>query len=210
MQLVDGFYIPDGDLPKHHIAESVVQHDAILNQKVLEYTTSRRHMIDVGGNVGRWSVDFAKHFDTVSAFEPAPYHIECFEKNCASYPNVKLYPYGLSNTNKKGNLEVAVEHHLGSTRVIPNDEGTIELKTLDEHGFQYVDVIKVDVEGLEIDVLQGAKQTIAKCKPIIVIERCVFNSQRFGLDKMASHNELDRQGYKRLFKITRDCIYGPK
>ena len=70
--------------------------------------------------------------------------------------------------------------------------------------------LKVDVEGLEIDVLQGAEKTIARCKPIIVIERCVFNSERFGLDKMASHNELDRQGYKRLFKITRDCIYGPK
>ena len=210
MQLVDGFFIPDGDLPKHHIAESVVQHDAILNQKVLEYTTTRRHMIDVGGNVGRWSVDFAKHFDTVSAFEPAPYHIECFEKNCASYPNIKLYPYGLSNSNKKGNLEVAVEHHLGSTRVVPSDNGVIELKTLDEHNFEDVDVLKVDVEGLEIDVLQGAEKTIAKCKPIIVIERCVFNSERFGLDKMASHNELDRQGYKRLFKITRDCVYGPK
>ena len=210
MQLVDGFFIPDGDLPKHHIAESVVQHDAILNRKVLEYAKTKRHMIDVGGNVGRWSVDFAKHFDKVSAFEPAPYHIECFEKNCASYSNIKLYPYGLSNTNKKGNLEVAVEHHLGSTRVIPSDDGAIELKTLDAHGFKDVDVLKVDVEGLEIDVLQGAEKTIAQCKPIIVIERCVFNSERFGLDKMASHNELDRQGYKRLFKITRDCIYGPK
>ena len=210
MQLVDGFYIPDGDLPKHHIAESVVQHDAILNQKVLAYAKAKRHMVDVGGNVGRWSVDFAKHFATVSAFEPAPYHIECFEKNCASYSNIKLYPYGLSNTNKKGNLEVAVEQHLGSTRVIPSENGKIELKTLDEHNFEDVDVLKVDVEGLEIDVLQGAEKTIAKCKPIIVIERCVFNSERFGLDKMASHNELDRQGYKRLFKITRDCIYGPK
>ena len=210
MQLVDGFYIPDGDLPKHHIAESVVQHDAILNQKVLAYAKAKRHMVDVGGNVGRWSVDFAKHFATVSAFEPAPYHIECFEKNCASYSNIKLYPYGLSNTNKKGNLEVAVEQHLGSTRVIPSENGNIELKTLDEHDFEDVDVLKVDVEGLEIDVLQGAEKTIAKCKPIIVIERCVFNSERFGLDKMASHNELDRQGYKRLFKITRDCIYGPK
>jgi len=210
VQLVDGFYIPDGDLPKHHIAESVVQHDAILNQKVLEYAKAKRHMVDVGGNVGRWSVDFAKHFATVSAFEPAPYHIECFEKNCASYSNIKLYPYGLSNINKKGNLEVAVEQHLGSTRVIPSENGNIELKTLDEHNFEDVDVLKVDVEGLEIDVLQGAEKTIAKCKPIIVIERCVFNSERFGLDKMASHNELDRQGYKRLFKITRDCIYGPK
>jgi len=210
MQLVDGFYIPDGDLPKHHNAESVIKHDKILNAKVLEYTKHRRHMVDVGGNVGRWSVDFAKDFETVSAFEPAPYHIECFEKNCEQYPNIKLYPYGLSNTNKKGNLEVAVAEHLGSTRVIPSSDGNIELKTLDEHNFTDVDVLKVDVEGLEIDVLQGAQQTIRRCKPIIVIERCVFNSERFGLDKMASHNELDKQGYKRLFKITRDCIYGPK
>jgi len=210
VQLIDGFFIPDGDLPKHHIADSVVQHDTILHKKVLEYANRKRHMVDVGGNVGRWSIDFAKHFAQVSAFEPAPYHIDCFEKNCASYGNIHLYPYGLSNANKKGNLEVAVEQHLGSTRVIPNDDGNIDLKTLDEHGFDNVDVLKVDVEGLEIDVLQGAEQTIAKCKPIIVIERCVFNSERFGLDKMASHNELDRQGYKRLFKITRDCIYGPK
>ena len=94
--------------------------------------------------------------------------------------------------------------------MIPSQDGNITLKTLDEHELTDVDVLKVDVEGLEIDVLEGAEKTIARCKPIIVIERCVFNSERFGLDKMASHNELNRQGYKRLFKITRDCIYGPK
>jgi len=33
VQLIDGFFIPDGDLPKHHIADSVVQHDAILHKK---------------------------------------------------------------------------------------------------------------------------------------------------------------------------------
>jgi len=210
MQLVDGFYIPDGDLPKHHIAPSVVDHDTILQKKVLEFSISRNHMVDVGGNVGRWSVDFAKHFSKVSAFEPAPYHIECFEKNCISYKNIKLYPYGLGSFSTKGTLEVAVENHLGSTRVIPNDSGNIELKTLDEHSFTDVDVLKIDVEGLEIEVLKGAKETIDRCKPIIVIERCVFNSERFGYDKMASHNILDSFGYKRLFKITRDCIYGPK
>ncbi len=139
-----------------------------------------------------------------------PITLNVLEKNCASYPNITLYPYGLSNTNTQGNLEVAVAQHLGSTRVIPSQDGNITLKTLDEHEFTDVDVLKVDVEGLEIDVLQGAEKTIARCKPIIVIERCVFNSERFGLDKMASHNELNRQGYKRLFKITRDCIYGPK
>ena len=210
MQLVDGFYIPDGDLPKHHTAESVIKHDKILHDKVLEFTKDRNHMVDVGGNVGRWSLDFAQDFKVVSAFEPAPYHIECFQRNCHQYPNIHLFPYGLSNESKKGNLEIAVPQHLGSTRVVPDSKGDILLKTLDEHKFNNVDVLKIDVEGLEIDVLQGAKDTIARCKPIIVIERCVFNSERFGLDKMASHNELEKQGYKRLFKITRDCIYGPK
>lgn len=210
MQLVDGFYIPDGDLPKHHNAESVIQHDQTLQKKVLEFSNKRNHMVDVGGNVGRWSVDFAKHYKKVSAFEPAPYHIECFEKNCKSYSNIELYPYGLGSQSAKGSLEIAVEHHYGSTRVIPNSQGDIEIKTLDEHNFNDVDVLKIDVEGLEIDVLRGAVETIKRCKPIIIIERCVFNSERFGLDKMASHNELDQQGYKRLFKITRDCIYGPK
>lgn len=210
MQLVDGYYIPDGDLPKHHNAESVITHDQTLQNKVLEFSNKRNHMVDVGGNVGRWSIDFAKHFKKVSAFEPAPYHIECFEKNCEKYSNISLYPYGLGSHRSKGNLEVAVENHLGSTRLIPDNQGTIEIKTLDEHNFEDVDVLKIDVEGLEIEVLQGAVKTIEKHKPIIVIERCVFNSERFGLDKMASHNELEKQGYKRLFKLTRDCIYGPK
>lgn len=71
-----------------------------------------------------------------------------------------MYPYGLSNTNTQGNLEVAVAQHLGSTRVIPSQDGNITLKTLDEHEFTDVDVLKVDVEGLEIDVLQGAEKPL--------------------------------------------------
>ena len=210
MQLVDGFYIPDGDQPKHHNARSVIDHDNILKEKVLHYAKNRRHMIDVGGNVGRWSVDFTKHFDKISAFEPATYNIECFEKNCKNYPNINLYKYGLSDRESKGHLEVVVPEHLGSTRIVEDVNGTIDMKTLDEHNFLDVDVLKVDVEGLEIEVLKGATNTINVCKPIIVIERCVFNSVRYGHDKLASHKVLENLGYQRLFKITRDCIYGPK
>ena len=205
MQLVDGYYIPDGDLAKHHNARSVIEHDQNLHKKVLEFSTARNHMVDVGGNVGRWSIEFAKHFKIVSAFEPAPYHIDCFTQNCHQYTNINLFPYGLSNENKKGTLEVIVPEHFGSTRVNTDADGHIVLKTLDEHKFNNVDVLKIDVEGEELNVMKGAVATIKKCAPVIVIERCVFNQGRQG--KQATHDFLEALGYVRKYKITRDCIY---
>ena len=79
------------------------------------------------------------------------------------------------------------------------------LKTLDEHKFNNVDVLKIDVEGEELNVMKGAVETIKKCAPVIVIERCVFNQGRQG--KQATHDFLEALGYVRKYKITRDCIY---
>ena len=81
------------------------------------------------------------------------------------------------------------------------------LKTMDEHNYDTIDVLKVDVEGLEIPVLNGARETLARCSPVIVIERCVLNSEAYGYTKDDSHKLLVELGYSRAAKITRDCIY---
>lgn len=206
MQLVDGWYIPNGDLPLHHNAESVINHDKKLKDKVLELTSKRKLMVDVGGNVGRWAWEYSSDFNNVIAFEPASYNIECFKKNLIHRSNVALHEFGLSNSECKGELEVVVPEHLGSTRVIKNDSGPIVLKTLDSLKIPCMDVLKIDVEGNELDVMEGGKQTIDRCSPLIVVERCVFNTGSEG--KRATHNWLTDMGYTRLYKITRDCIYG--
>ena len=107
MQLVDGYYITDGDLAKHHNARSVIEHDQNLHKKVLEFSTARNHMVDVGGNVGRWSIEFAKHFKIVSAFEPAPYHIDCFKQNC--HQNTKINLHLKQKKDWKNQLMMCVE-----------------------------------------------------------------------------------------------------
>ena len=208
MQLLeDGYWIPDGDDPVHHIGGNVKLHDGKIHNEVLNLCQGRKHMLDIGGNVGRWSNYYADIFEKVTAFEPADYNIECFKKNTKNKTNITLHEYGLSDKAGKGNLSVAIAEHLGSTRVHPSVDGNIVLKTLDSHNYTDIDVLKVDVEGLEIPVLNGARKTLARCSPIIVIERCVLNSTAYGYSKNDSHKLLVELGYSRAVKITRDCIY---
>ena len=129
------------------------------------------------------------------------------KQNTKDKTNITLHEYGLADKPGKGKLAVAIEEHLGSTRVWPGDEGDIVLKTLDSHNYDDIDVLKVDVEGLEISVLNGARETLARCSPVIIIERCVLNSEAYGYTKDDSHKLLVELGYSRAVKVTRDCIY---
>ncbi|MGC9166518.1 MAG: FkbM family methyltransferase [Thermoplasmata archaeon] len=47
---------------------------------------------------------------------------------------------------------------------------TIETRTLDSFNFDKVDLIKIDVEGLELSVLDGTRETIGKFHPKIILE----------------------------------------
>ena len=133
--LEDGYYIPDRDDPVHHVGGNVKEHDNKIHDEVLKRTNGRTHMIDVGGNVGRWANHYADIFENVTAFEPADYNIECFKINTKDKSNITLNEYGLADKSGKGKLAVAIDNHLGSTRVWPEDNGNIVLKTMDEHNY---------------------------------------------------------------------------
>jgi len=69
----------------------------------------------------------------------------------------------------------------GQIRTRPTNPDTekVELKTLDSYNFKDVDIIKIDVEGHEFDVVQGAEQTILKYKPIVQLEMVEHQPIRF-------------------------------
>ena len=135
----------------------------------LKYVTSYRTALDIGSNVGQWTRPLAKVFDQVLCFEPNPNFRECFRKNI-SETNVILYPYGLSShehTAQQGKTDTHLNHKVGD---IQPREGDIQCRPLDSFSITELDYVKIDVDGFEVPLLQGARRTLTNNSPIINIE----------------------------------------
>lgn len=66
----------------------------------------------------------------------------------------------------------------GSWKKYPTSK--IKMVTLDSYNFKLVDIIKIDVEGYELKVLEGAKNTIKKYNPVVQCELRETHTKRFG------------------------------
>ena len=135
----------------------------------LQYVSTFRNAIDIGSNIGQWTRPLSKIFDKVICFEPNPNFRECFNKNITE-SNVILHPYGLSShehTAEQGKNDTHLNHVVGDTR--PRD-GDIQCRTLDSFNLTEIDYVKIDVDGFEVPVLEGAKETLLANAPVINIE----------------------------------------
>ena len=135
---------------------------ALQRNAALTYVQQWRVCLDIGSNVGQWTRPLAKKFESVICFEPNPNFIECFKKNI-SENNVVLWPYGLSDS------EHTARQDYNST-VLQNEAGDVNCRTLDSFGLTNVDFIKIDVDGFELPLLQGARQTLTDNNPVVNIE----------------------------------------
>ena len=158
----------------------------------LKYVKSWRNALDIGANVGEWARPLAKRFNKVICFEPNPNFRNCFKKNIKD-PNVILHPYGLSthsHTAEQGINETHLNFVVGDTE--PRD-GDIQCRALDSFNFTDVDYIKIDVDGFEVPLLQGAEKTLTENNPVINIE--MKESKRPDIVSR-SKQILENYGYK--------------
>ena len=72
---------------------------------------------------------------------------------------------------------------------------TVPLRSIDSYGFDDVDFIKIDVEGAELGVLKGAKDTIARCRPMIQMEIMEKQCNLFGYTPQDLYDFLVPQDY---------------
>jgi len=130
--------------------------------------------IDVGANIGRWTSRLADRGFTVHAFEPTPRIYKLLQKQFHRKSTVHIYGCALGEAAYWAKLKI--HKHSGSNSLVCAREGftgneiAVEVRSLDSFNFRNVGLIKIDTEGYEIPVLQGAKQTIQNCKPRLVIE----------------------------------------
>ena len=211
-KFIYGWWLPKEDQHfEGYFSQSVQVGDKRLYQpqhidRCFYHIKNRKHTaIDVGGHCGFWSFYLGGNFKKVYAFEPVEIFRECFKKNIP-HGNVELLPVALGNENGFVSMNVELEN-TGATHVSSNtnDLNKVELKKLDDYELTNVDFIKIDVEGYENQVVLGAKETLLRNKPIIIVEQKGF-SDRFNETQFEAVDTLKSYGAKVIDQVVKDYI----
>lgn len=130
--------------------------------------------LDVGAHVGHFALRAARDAQLVVAFEPGPYQRAGLEANLAmnGLTNVRVVPKAAWDAPRMLAFEPGPDGEYARSVVREAEDGTVEATTLDAEAARLarVDLIKVDVQGAEARVLEGARRTLARHKPRVVVE----------------------------------------
>ena len=205
-----GWVLPASDkhFPKYLSASPKVEGRRMYQPQHIQQSVQacrlRRTAVDVGGHVGFWSYYLSLAFAKVHAFEPNELFAQCFERNVRG-KNVALHRVALGDRQGRVALEVDPEN-TGATHVQAGAEGTIPMRRLDDFGLQDVDFVKVDVEGYERQVLEGGRETLLRCRPVVIVEQKEFAS-RYGEQRYAAAELLQSLGAAVLMQVVQDLVF---
>ncbi|MBW2675086.1 MAG: FkbM family methyltransferase [Deltaproteobacteria bacterium] len=131
--------------------------------------------VDVGAGLGYYAVRMSKRVKRVHAFEPNPSVRRILSRNLElnGCENVKVWPVALGVG--RGALELHIDKLSSSLLPRRGAESSVavEVVSMDEL-FITPNIIKIDVEGYELEVLRGAEGTLKLCAPYVLVEHHDF------------------------------------
>jgi len=167
--------------------------------------------IDGGANIGLWTAEMAKSFERVVAFEPAEDTFKQLITVARELGNVQCMQKAL--WSKSCHIQVCEPTNRPPGRhrsrfVQPDKEGLIPAVAIDDLCLDDVGLIKLDIEGAELFALQGAKETLIHCRPVVILEELrKVPEKRYGIAPHASKDFLGKLGARFVEQIRFDQIY---
>ena len=159
--------------------------------------------IDIGANVGVYSVLLSGEKKANSiAFEPIPDTFRILESNVKlnNLENfVNLYNCGLGNEKKKVKFvsDLDVSNHVSSDQnIIGENIITVDILTLNDLNISNPTLIKIDVEGFELEVLKGANKILEAKGLIAIIIELNGSGEKYGIKDIDVHNYLLEFGFQ--------------
>jgi FkbM family methyltransferase len=161
--------------------------------------------VDIGANKGVYSYWLSQICHAVMAFEPNPKICALLRR--AVPDNVTVHGVALSNASGSAELILPIQRSgrysnqggtLQAKKLDPTKPfgiWTVEQRRLDDYAFTDVSFIKIDVEGFELEVLQGAAETLRRERPTLLIEIDESQSKRPFIDTIAALTRLGYIGY---------------
>lgn len=173
--------------------ERVLTEDYLANQARLFQATGVRDgaaILDIGANIGYYSLMYATLLPTsqVIALEPSPTNFGYLVYNCKEFPRIHLFNVGAHDSAQEALLSMPTTAQYPRVSTMPANTGLlsiygkaarlqepVQLCPLDEFLTAnavsgLVGFAKVDVEGDEYHVLQGARRLLARDAPVLEVE----------------------------------------
>ena len=155
-------------------------------QKELEFIdsfdVSNANVVDVGAYIGTHTLAFSRFVSergTIYSIEPHPKYFDVLKENISINKIGNVVPINCALSDQPGvaymdDLCFSPSQNLGGARISVGDTTgnriQVEVRTLDSLSLDSCGLIKIDVEGMEANVLAGGRATIERCKPVVVAE----------------------------------------
>lgn len=204
MQKYEGWYAPDDDISIKRAWEQThgrgfLRYQYREHAHALQFVNNTRRAIDCGSHIGIVSVRLSRTFDHVECFEIDPRTRECSLENIKLHSEkphtVTVHPTGLGSTSESLGLHRTNKSF--STHV--QGQGEYPVVALDQYGWRDVDFVKIDCEGYELAVIQGASDTLAFSRPVVLFEE-KGHAARYGVDASDILTHLRFLGYRQFMR----------
>ena len=203
IEKINNFWVPSNDI---HIedwkAGKPFTQNKCLN-RFLEYLRSTEKkmntVVDVGAWCGTWSKAIEPFAKKVIAFEPDSVHFECLQRNCAVNCDARMEAVG-SEIKK---ISLTEDNFTQAKRI--DKQGDINMITLDSLQIKDVDMIKIDVEGYEMEVLKGAEKTLNSVKYLMI--ELNNNTKKYGSNNVEVEKHISSLGFKVLMDHWPDKVF---
>jgi FkbM family methyltransferase len=212
MKKVAGYYLPAADTHFERALQRHGHYQLDHLEAALSHVTEWNAAVDGGAHVGLWTVELAKRFKLVVAYEPAWDCYQCLWRNTEQFSNVWPLPTALGNETHD-NVTISDDpkrpgntgsRFIGSTK--PSGLPAFEMVRLDDMHMTDLNFLKLDLEGYEHYALMGAENTIRSKRPVVLLENKDFSS-RYGASRSAPAELLRSWGAQEVAQIGSDHIF---
>jgi len=200
------FIVPrhDAYYPKYIIETDgpPAAHQVDFLLSIVEQFTPGAVFLDIGANIGHFSISIGNKLNgVVHSYEIQRLVFNMLAGNIAINNLTNVYPHYMAISDQIGQISLPpidyyTENNFGgySLRHTRQSLESIQSTTIDSLGFGRIDLIKLDIEGLEQAALIGAKTALTMHKPTLFVEHNLSHPSLIDFIKSFNYNVYDYDG----------------